>query len=117
MPRPMPLRPPVTKARLAVPAVAAAAFISISLLASSPRFSYNTAVAFDAQVQHMAVILLPPAVRKYFHLGISREALCFDPAADLANVDHAIAHHSAVIEQVGRGAQPIADVQGQQALL
>ena len=46
-----------------------------------------------------------------------REAGRLDPAADLAERDAAFAHQPAVIEEIGGGRAPVADVEGQERAL
>ena len=64
------------------------------------------------------MVALPPVVdREDLDLAVARETLVLDPAANLRDIDHAIAHHAPVVEQVGSWGEPIADVKRQQAAL
>ena len=45
------------------------------------------------------------------------EALRFDPAANLGDVDHPVAHHPAVVELVRGRREPVAHMEGQQERL
>ncbi len=58
---------------------------------------------------------LPPVLaREDLDLAVAGEARRLHPGADARDLDHAVAHHAAVVEQVARRHQPVADVEGEQ---
>src|SRR5256885_1205488 len=80
------------------------------------RTLYDAAVPCDARVEHLAAIALPPVLaREDLDFAVALEARGLDPAADARDVDDAVAHHPAIVEQVARGHQPVADMKGEQA--
>ena len=60
---------------------------------------------------------LPTSLRRKSRSPNSRQTLRLDRAADRFDVDHAIAHHAAIVEDVLGRHQPVADVKRQQAIL
>src|SRR4051794_40992176 len=81
-----------------------------------PTKSHHRLVPLDADLQHLIYRSAPPLAGKNFDLRIAGKALRFDRAAQGADIDHAVAHHAAVVEDVLCRHQPVADVEGQQAV-
>ena len=72
---------------------------------------------FLADSQHFIRIAPPPVeLGEDLHLVKPGVAGAFDPRADARQVDHAIAHHAAVVEEIACRHQPVADVVGQDPL-
>src|ERR1700738_875652 len=71
----------------------------------------------DAGLQDLVDRLLPPIVGKNLDLGIAAKTLRLDRPAQSLDVDHAIAHHAAVVENVLGRHQPVADVKRLEAIL
>jgi hypothetical protein len=64
------------------------------------------------------MISLPPIFcRKDFNFAKALKALRLNPAPDFWNVDHPIAHHAPIVQQIAGGRKPIADMEGQQSFL
>ena len=61
------------------------------------------------------LVFCPPFVGEDFDFAVAGEAGGIDPIADLADVDAAFAHEAAVVEEIGGGRFPIADVEGVKA--
>lgn len=53
-------------------------------------------------------------VGEYFDFAQAVVASCFDGSADAWQIDDAIAHHAAIVQQVLRRHQPVANVMGEQ---
>src|SRR6266851_10460721 len=76
----------------------------------------HAAVAVDAGGEHVLGRALPPILgREDLDLAEPGIAGGLDPAADAAQIDDAVAHHAAVVEQVARRHQPVAEVEGEEA--
>src|SRR5665213_1567881 len=73
-------------------------------------------VALDARRQHMLGILGPPALGEDLDLVKPAIPGAFHPATHEPQVDHAVAHHSAVGQKVARGDEPVADLVREKAL-
>ena len=58
----------------------------------------------------------PPGFRQDLHLAGARKALRLDRRPELCDLDHAVAHHAAVEQEVAGRHQPVADVEGVDAL-
>src|SRR6201994_4506060 len=83
---------------------------------TNPQFLNDTAMSFDTGVQHLVDRLRPPVVRENLDLGIAAKALRLDGRTDRPDVDPAVAHHAAVVEDVPGRHQPVADVERKQAV-
>ena len=70
----------------------------------------------DAGVEHLVRAALHQLSPRRSRPRVAREAGASIQRADARQVDHAVAHHAAVVEQVGGRHQPVADVVGEQAL-
>src|ERR1700754_1477570 len=68
----------------------------------------------DTRPQHLIHRLAPPAVRENLDLGIAGKTLRLDRRAYRPDVDHTVAHHATVVENVLGRHQPVADVERQQ---
>ena len=68
-------------------------------------------VTFDTGAQHLLHRLSPPVIRKDFDLRIAGKALRLDGGARGFDVDDAVAHHAAVVEDVLGRHQPVADME------
>src|SRR5258708_19356257 len=79
-------------------------------------FLNHRAMPCDAGSQNLVDRLFPPIVGKDLDLGIARKTLRLDRGAQSFDIDHTVAHHAAVVENVFCGHQPVADVEGQQSL-
>ena len=67
--------------------------------------------------QHLVGVALPPVVRgEDLHFVRAAIAGSLHPGANQRHVDHAVAHHAAIEQQIGRRHQPVADVERQQAV-
>src|SRR5216684_8492696 len=76
----------------------------------------HAAVALDAGREHLLGRAPPPILgREDLDLAEPGIAGGLDPAADAAQIDDAVAHHAAVVEQVARRHQPVADMEGEEA--
>src|SRR6267378_1203404 len=74
-------------------------------------------IALLAHAQDLVWVALPPVeLGEDLDLVKARVARAFDPGADARQVDHAVPHHAAVVEQIARRHQPVADVVGEDAL-
>ena len=73
-------------------------------------------MAFDAGPQNLIDRLCPPVVGENLDFGVTGKALRLDRAAHRSDIDHAVAHHAAVVENVSGRHQPVADVKRQQAI-
>ena len=70
----------------------------------------------DARRNHFVRIALPPIeLGEDLGLVVAVVAGRLDERADSGDVDHAVAHHAAVEHQVAGLAQPVADVEGENA--
>src|SRR3954470_6406680 len=67
----------------------------------------------DAGAEHLIHRLGPPVVGKNLDLGIAAKTLRLDGGADALDVDDAVAHHAAVVEDIFGWHQPVADVEGE----
>lgn len=75
-------------------------------------------MALLADLQDFVGRALPPvASREDFDLVEAGIAFRFHGFAQAGQVNHPVAHHAAVEQQVGGGHQPVAEVEGQQAFL
>src|SRR6266853_1223113 len=61
------------------------------------RALHHRAMPRDAGLQNLVHRLVPPIVRKNLDLGITGKTLRLDRAAQRLDVDHAVAHHAAVV--------------------
>src|SRR5580704_19138555 len=78
--------------------------------------SADAAVALDAGGEDLLGRALPPSLgREDLDLAEAGIAGGLDPAAQAAQIDDAVAHHAAVVEQVARRHQPVADMEGENA--
>src|ERR1700733_3145619 len=77
---------------------------------------YHRPMPPDAGLQHLVHRLLPPGIGENLDLGIAGKPLRLDRRSYRFDIDHAVAHHAAVVENVPGRHQPIADVKRQQAL-
>ncbi len=66
-------------------------------------------------IEELALIAAPPFVGEDFDLAMASEAGGVHPIADFADVDAAFAHQATVVEEIGGGRFPIADMEGVQA--
>src|SRR3989442_11713528 len=83
-----------------------------------PRLSCKPHVTILADTEYLVGVALPPVeLGEDLDLVKARVARALDPGADARQVDHAVAHHAAVVEQVARRHQPVADMVGEDALL
>src|SRR5215469_5806456 len=71
-------------------------------------------VPLDANAQDLVHRLVPPGVGKDLDLGIATKTLRLYRSADRTDVDDAVAHHAAVVENVLGRHQPVTDVEGEQ---
>src|SRR5258708_1589180 len=71
----------------------------------------------DAGLQDLIDRLLPPIVGENLDLRKTRKTLRLDGAAQSLDVDYAVAHHAAVVEEAFCGHQPVADVKRLEAIL
>src|SRR5262249_6179396 len=84
---------------------------------TTPSFwsaSHHGLMAFDADAQNLVGVALPPIVGgENLDLAVPTVAGALHHGADRAQIDHAVAHHAAVEQQIGGGHQPIVDVVGE----
>jgi hypothetical protein len=73
-------------------------------------------VPFDTDPEHFVERPLPPIIREDLDLGIAGITLRLDRAPQRSDVDDSVAHHTAVVEDVLGRHQPVADVEGQDAV-
>src|SRR5581483_3602121 len=76
----------------------------------------DRAVAGDARIEHVIRRARPPAVREDFDLDGPGVARRLHECPNLAQLDDAVAHHAAIVEEVAGRHEPVADVVGEQAL-
>src|SRR5437588_12109774 len=79
--------------------------------------SHRRPVPRDAGTEHVVHRPVPPPIRENLYFRIAAKSLRLNRRANRTDVDHAIAHHAAVVEDVFGRHQPVADVEGEQALL
>src|SRR5450631_3673156 len=77
---------------------------------------HHRPMPFDAPLQHLVHGPLPPLAGKDLNLGIAGEALRLDRGAKRSDVDYAIAHHAAIVEDIFGRHQPVADMERQQTI-
>src|SRR5260370_7180300 len=76
--------------------------------------SHHRLVAFDADAHDLVGVALPPIVGgEDFDLAVAAIAGRFHHGADCAQVDHAVAHHAAVEQQIVGRKEPVIDVVGE----
>ncbi|MNR11218.1 hypothetical protein D3C85_1275100 [compost metagenome] len=69
-------------------------------------------------MQDVGFVASPPGITgKYFHFDGAVVTGRFHLLANAAQIDHAIAHHAAIQQQVPGGHQPVGQVQAQDAFL
>src|SRR6202521_6178953 len=85
-------------------------------LATDTQLNHG-AMPRDTGLQDFIDRLSPPVVGKNLDLGITRKALRLDRAAYRFDIDHAVAHHAPVVENIPGRHQPVADMKGQQPVL
>src|SRR5436190_21623623 len=74
--------------------------------------------ALDASAQHLVRVAPPPVeLGEDLHFLEAGVAGALGPAADARQVDDAVAHHAAVVEEIARRHEPVADVIGEHPLL
>ena len=66
--------------------------------------------------QHFIAVAFPPAGRKNLHLVHASITGGLDPGANQRNIDHPVAHHAPVIQQISGRHQPVANVERQDAI-
>src|SRR6266849_11004857 len=89
---------------------------AISLRETRGETLTDAAVALDAGGEHFLGRAPPPILgREDLDLAESVIAGGLDPAADAAQIDDAVAHHAAIVEQVAGRHQPVADMEGEEA--
>ena len=67
-------------------------------------------------IEHHFAGLAPPMFREDFDLGKALITRAFHPLTTFFQFDDPITHHAAIVEQVTRWREPVADVPGKQAL-
>src|ERR687896_474596 len=77
--------------------------------------SHDAPVALGDDGKDLVRVVLPPVAREDLDLDRAVVAGRLDLAADAPDVDHAIAHHAAIEQQVPGRHQPVADVEGEDA--
>src|SRR5262249_18608332 len=79
-----------------------------------PHASHHRLMALDADAQDLVGIARPPIVGgENFDLAVAAIARRLHQRADRAQVDHAVAHHAAVEQEVGGREEPVVDVVGE----
>src|SRR5579862_4840 len=72
--------------------------------------------ARNAHRDHVVDRPAPPTIGKNLDLDVPVETVRLDESADTRDINHPVSHHAAIVEHVGRRHQPVADVEGEQAL-
>src|SRR5215831_19796372 len=76
--------------------------------------SHHGLMPLDADAQNLVGVALPPIVGgEDLDLAVAAVAGALHHGADRAQIDHAVAHHAAVEQQIGGGHEPIVDVVGE----
>src|SRR5688572_15914627 len=70
--------------------------------------------SLDTGAQNFVAWPGPPVARKNLDFAVTVVTGSLDPASDTTDVDNAIAHHAAVIEQIARRHEPVANVKSDQ---
>ena len=72
----------------------------------------------DAGAQDLDRITLPPiGRRKNLHFMRAAIARALHPRSDQRQIDDTVAHHASIEQQIAGGDQPVAKVEGEQALV
>src|SRR5688572_15341128 len=115
-PRTSPARTSVLRPSRA--AVRAAVSPAIPPPAMTTSYSLAVGKARLAGAQYLVGIAPPPVeLREDLHFLEPDVAGVFDPSPYPGQIDHAVAHHAAVVEEVPSGDQPVADVIGEHPFL
>src|SRR5262245_2546005 len=77
---------------------------------------HHRIVARDAGIEYLLGGLTPPVIGENLDFRRPGVARRLDPAADFLQLDDAITHHAAIVEEIAGRQQPVTDVVGQQPL-
>src|SRR5262245_60952184 len=86
-------------------------------IVKKPSFISTERQPLLAGAQHFVRVTLPPVeIGEDLHLLVAGVSGLLDAGTDARQIDHAVAHHAAVVEEFARIREPVADVVAEHAL-